>query len=392
MNNERMNNETFSLMAVTAFGLEAVVARELKALGYEPTKTEDGRVHFAGDWAAVCRANLWLRSADRVLILLGRFEAVDFGDFFDQVKELDWASWLAVDATFPVQARSVRSQLFSVRDCQRLAKKAIVEKLKLAHRVDWFDETGPEYPFEVSLLKDQVSVTLDTTGAGLNKRGYRKLTAKAPLRETLAAALIQLSVWNPDRVLVDPFCGSGTIPIEAVMIGRNMAPGRHREFKFQEWPQHDPAVWRQAIEEADDTVRDEDTAVIGYDIDSEVLSLARYHARRAGVENNIHFQQQDIAKLSSQRQYGCIITNPPYGERSGDRTEAERLYGLLRDTTAQLDTWSLFTITGHDQFERIMKRKPTRRRKLYNAKLACTYFQFLGPRPPRRTKPSAEGA
>jgi putative N6-adenine-specific DNA methylase len=379
-----MNTEEYSLIAVTAFGLEAIVARELKAIGYEPTKTEDGRVHFKGDWSAICRANLWLRCADRIQILLGRFESVDFGDFFDSVKEIDWAKWLSADATFPVNARSVRSILFSVRDCQRLAKKAIVEKLKSAYDLNWFEETGPEYPFEVALLKDQVSVTLDTTGPGLNKRGYRKLTAKAPLRETLAAALIQLSVWNPDRVLVDPFCGSGTIPIEAAMIGRNMAPGRHRSFKFQEWRQHDRAVWQAAIEEADDQIRDEDISVIGYDIDPEVLSLARYHARRAGVENHIHFQQQDIESLSSNRQYGCIITNPPYGERIGDRSEAERLYGLLRDTTDLLQTWSLFAITAHDQFERIMKRKPTRRRKLYNGKLACTYFQFLGPRPPMK--------
>ena len=376
-----MNNEEFSLIAVTAFGLEAVVARELKSLGYEPTKTEDGRVHFNGDWSAVCRANLWLRSADRVLILLGRFDALDFGEFFDRVKELDWAAWLGKDATFPVQARSVRSKLFSVRDCQRLAKKAIVEKLKIAHELDWFGETGPEYPIEAALLRDEVSVTLDTTGAGLHKRGYRKLTAKAPLRETLAAALIQLSVWNPDRVFVDPFCGSGTIPIEAALIGRNMAPGRHRAFQFQAWPQHNRTAWKQALQEADDGVRDIDMTIIGYDIDPEVLSLARYHARQAGVETHIHFQQQDIAAFSSQRQYGCLITNPPYGERFGDRDEAERLYRLLRETTATLETWSVFVLTAHDQFEKIFNRRPTRRRKLYNAKLACTYFQFLGPRP-----------
>lgn len=371
------------LIAVTAFGLEAVVARELKALGHNDVTIEDGRVLFESDLAGLARANLWLRSADRIQLVVGRFQALDFGELFDQTKDLPWERWLGRFAAFPVRGRSARSQLHSVPDCQRIVKKAIVEKLRDQYGVDWLEETGPEYPIDVSVLKDRVTLTIDTTGDALNKRGYRKLTARAPLRETLAAALVQLSVWHPDRPFVDPFCGSGTIPIEAAMIARNLAPGLNRDFAAMNWPQIPPSVWREAQAEARDLVRPKpEEILVGTDIDSEVLSLARYHARQAGVEDCVHFQQRPFAELASQRKYGCVVTNPPYGERLS-AGEVEPIYRAMPGLFNSLDTWSFFVLTSFPEFERTLRRKATRRRKLFNGRIECTYYQMLGPKPPR---------
>ncbi|MGZ0167834.1 MAG: THUMP domain-containing class I SAM-dependent RNA methyltransferase [Planctomycetales bacterium] len=379
-------SNTFHLTARLGFGLEAVVSRELKSLGFEDLKSEDGRVHFSGGVDAIVRANLWLRSADRIVLQLGEFTAMDFGELFDRTRDLPWEEWLPRDAEFPVTGRSSKSQLHSVPDCQRIVKKAIVERLRSAYDVDWFEETGPLYPIEVSVLKDNVKLTIDTSGAGLNKRGYRKLTAAAPLRETLAAAMVQLSVWNPDRPFVDPFCGSGTIPIEAAMIATNRAPGLNRSFACTDWPQIEDSVWEHAWQEAKDLMKPApEELLIGTDVDPVALGMARYHANRAGVGELVHFQQRPFHELSSQKKYGCVITNPPYGERLGEAEEIERLYSSMAGVFSKLDTWSFFVLTAYSDFQKSVRRQSTRRRKLYNAKIACTLHQLLGPRPPRRT-------
>lgn len=373
------------LFATTAFGLEAVVSRELKALGYHDQTVEDGRVSFRADLSAICRSNLWLRSADRVMLKLGEFEAGDFGLLFDRTKELPWADWIPADGAFPVRGWSVKSQLHSIPDCQRLVKKAIVEKLKQSHGNVWFEETGAQFAVEVSLLRDRATIALDTSGTGLHKRGYRKLTGKAPLRETLSAALVQLSYWNAERPLLDPFCGTGTIPIEAALNGRNLAPGLNREFASEKWPSLDESLWNQARAEARDLVRDNGPLqIVGTDIDKEALSQARYHAQQAGVEADIHFQQRAFEDVTSSRKYGCLITNPPYGERLGEQEEAIQLYRQMPEVFAKLETWSLYVLTPHSSFEELVQRKAERRRKLYNGRIACTYYQFAGPRPPRK--------
>ena len=375
----------FHLTARVGFGLEAVVARELKSLGFEDLNSEDGRVHFSGGFESIVRANLWLRSADRVVLQIGEFQAHDFGELFDRTRDLPWEQWLPRDAEFPVTGRSSKSQLHSVPDCQRIVKKAIVERLRTAYDVDWFEETGPLYPIEVSVLKNNVKLTIDTSGSGLNKRGYRKLTAKAPLRETLAAAIVQLSVWNFERPFVDPFCGSGTIPIEAALIATNRAPGLNRVFACSDWPQIEDSVWEQAWQEAKDVMRPApEELLIGTDVDPEALGMARYHANKAGVGELVHFQQRPFHELSSAKKYGCVVTNPPYGERMGEEAEVERIYASMAGVFNRLETWSFFVLTPFEKFEKVVRRQSTRRRKLYNAKIACTLHQILGPRPPRR--------
>src|SRR6185437_10206109 len=315
------------LIATSAVGLEAVVARELKALGYDSKTLQTGRILFQGDETALCRANLWLRAADRVLVRLGAFEATDFGQLFDRTYALPWEQWLGADAAFPVNGRSVKSQLSSVPACQKIVKKAIVEKLKSVYGGVWLEETGPLYTAEVALLDDIATLTLDTSGAGLHKRGYRTLVGEAQLKETMAAALVMLSFWRPDRQLVDPFCGSGTIPIEAALIGRNMAPGLNRSFAAESWPAISAAFWEAAREEARESIEpDFPLRIIGTDNSEEALSLARYHAEQAGVAEQIHFQQRDFHDLTSKKEHGCVICNPPYGERLGDHDEWEDLY------------------------------------------------------------------
>jgi len=378
-----MTPPLLNLQAVTAFGLEAVVSREVQKLGGSQVEVEDGRVRFQGDFNLVCRANLWLRSADRVQIVIDRFEARDFGALFDRTNELPWEEWIPAGAAFPVTGRSVKSQLHSVPDCQRIVKKAIVERLKRSRGGDWLDESGPVFAVEVAVLRDQVTLTIDTSGDGLHKRGYRKLTAKAPLRETLAAALVQLSVWNSDRPFLDPFCGSGTIAIEAALYSLNRAPGLNRRFACEDWPQMERTLWLEARAEAEAMEQPGPKEVlIATDRDAEVLSLARYHAREAGVDDLIHFQQRSFSDLKTTRRFGCLITNPPYGERMGEMAEVEQLYRSMAHVLEPLETWSFFVIADHPGFERLFGREATRRRKLYNGRIACTYYQFLGPRPP----------
>ncbi|MCR9234970.1 MAG: class I SAM-dependent RNA methyltransferase [bacterium] len=381
-------SEPLTLIATSTFGLEAVVARELKQLGYEDQTVENGRVMFQADKAAICRCNLWLRSADRILICLGEFTALDFDDLFDETRDLEWERWLPPSARFPVRATAVRSKINSAKNSQKMVKKAIAERLKDHYIKDWFPEDGPMYSVSVSILKDRATLCIDTTGPGLHKRGYRKLTAGAQLKETLAAGLIQLSYWNNERALVDPCCGSGTIPIEAALIGTNTAPGLNRSFVAEEWHKIPAELWSEAREEARD-LQDLDALSFrlqGYDIDPGMIRMARYHAREAGVDELVHFQDQPVAEFSTPRKYGCIITNPPYGERLGEKEEAEVIYRQMKEVFAPLDTWSIYVLTSHPGFERIFDRK-ARRRKLYNGRIECTYYQFPGPPPPRKRSP-----
>lgn len=371
------------LIATATFGLEAVVARELKELGYTEQQVENSRVIFQGDERAICRTNLWLRTADRVLIKMGQFTARTFEELFQQTKALPWDKWLPVDAEFPVEGKSIKSTLHSVPDCQAIVKKAIVEKLKEKYKINWFEEKGPRYKIEVGILKDVVTLTLDTSGAGLHKRGYRKLVSQAPLKETLGAAMILLSYWKAERSFIDPFCGSGTIPIEAALIGLNQAPGLQRSFVAEEWPNIPRKLWQEARQEAQDVVREDLTMDIeGYDWDKEVLSLARYHAREAGVEKQIHFQERALADLSTKKKYGCIICNPPYGERLEEMAVVERLYREMGQVFGKLDTWSYYVLTAHPRFEKLFGRQAQKNRKLYNGRIECHYYQYYGPKPP----------
>jgi putative N6-adenine-specific DNA methylase len=376
------------LIATAAFGVEAVVARELKALGLDDCDTENGKVNFRGGLDAIARANLWLRSADRVLLKMGSFEATTFDDLFEQTKALPWADWLPENACFPVTGKSIKSKLFSVPDCQAIVKKAVVESLRTRYHRSWFDEDGPLYRIEVALLKDQATLTIDTSGAGLHRRGYRPLASSAPLRETLAAAMIELSYWNSERVFLDPFCGSGTLPIEAALIGANMAPGLKRSFAAEDWPAIPKNVWREARSHAQDVVISKpDLRIYGSDIDGDVLRLARHHAELAGVSETIFFQTLPVADVRSRFKYGCVICNPPYGERLGDQQQAESAYLDMRDSVGQLDTWSIYVLTNNPRFERLFGRRADRKRKLYNGRIEVTYYQFYGPRPPASSSP-----
>lgn len=372
------------LIATATFGLESVVAEEVKNLGYENVTVDNGKVMFTADLAAIPKTNLWLRTADRVRVKIGEFTATTFDELFEQTKALPWADWIPGLATFPVEGKSVKSTLFSVPDCQAIVKKAVVESLKQTYKRDWFEETGPLFKIEVALLKDVATLTIDTSGPGLHKRGYRELIGTAPLKETMAAALILLSRWKPDRVLVDPFCGSGTIPIEAALIGQNIAPGMNREFVSESWPIIPKNLWREARAETHDLAQyDRKLEIIGTDIDEEILRVARHNAQEAGVEEQIHFQRMAMGELRSKRKYGYIICNPPYGERLGDYSQAERLYREMGQVFRNLDTWSYYVITSHEEFEKYFGRQASKKRKLYNGNLKVDYYQFFGPRPPR---------
>jgi len=377
-------NASLDLIATTAFGLEAVVRRELKSLGYDGTIIGPGRILFSADAAAICRTNLWLRAADRVLVRVASFPAEDFEALFETTKSLAWDEWIGADAAFPVIGRSLRSQLASVPACQRAVKKAVVESLLAAHGVSTLPETGPTYKIEIGLLDNVATLTIDTTGPSLHKRGYRQFAAAAPLKETMAAALIQLSFWHPDRPLIDPFCGSGTIPIEAAMIGRNLAPGLNRAFTAETWPNIDSQLWQDARTEARDAALPSmPERLMGTDIDPSALDIARFSAEQAGVAEQTHFQTRPFERLTSKRSYGCVITNPPYGERLGEQAEWEPLYASIPLVLRKLPTWSHYILTAYPRFEALIGRAADRRRKLYNGRIECTYYQFHGPRPGR---------
>lgn len=372
------------LIATATFGLESVVAEEVKALGYGPVQVENGKVTFTADISAIPRTNLWLRTADRVRLKIGEFKATTFDELFEKTKALPWADWITEDGTFPVEGKSVKSTLFSVPDCQAIVKKAVVESLKKTYKREWFDEQGPLYKIEVALLKDVATLTIDTSGPGLHKRGYRELIGQAPLKETMAAAMIMLSRWKPDRVFMDPFCGSGTLPIEAALIGQNIAPGMNREFVSETWPVIPKTAWREARAETHDLARyDQKLEIIGTDIDDEILKIARQNATEAGVDDLIHFQRMDVRDVRTKRKYGYLICNPPYGERLGEWKQVAKMYGEMGKTFAAMDTWSFYIITSDEQFEEHFGRTASKKRKLYNGNIKVDYYQFFGPRPPR---------
>ncbi len=376
----------YELIAPCHFGMEAVLKREIDSLGYDITEVTDGRVTFFGDEEALCRSNIGLRTAERILIKVGSFRAESFEELFQGTRTLPWEEYIPVDGKFWVaKAASVKSKLFSPSDIQSIMKKAMVERLKTVYGVSWFSEDGAVFPLRVFLLKDQVTVGLDSTGVSLHKRGYRKLVAKAPIAENLAAALIMLTPWNGGRILVDPFCGSGTIPIEAAMMAANIAPGMKRNFTAEDW-EHlaGKRLWKDAREEAEELVSlNVETDIQGYDIDGHMVDIARENAERAGVERLIHFQRRDVAQMSHPKKYGFIITNPPYGERLDDKECMPALYRTIGERFRELGTWSMYLISAYQEAERDIGRKADKNRKIYNGMMKAYYYQFSGPKPSR---------
>ena len=375
------------LIAPCHFGLEAVLKREITDLGYDVEQVEDGRLTFIGDEEAVCRANVFLRSAERILIKVGSFHAENYEELFQGTKALALEEFIPKDGKFWVtKAASVKSKLFSPSDIQSVMKKAMVERLKEVYKVDWFQEDGAPFPFRVFLMKDEVKVALDTTGESLHKRGYRKLTAKAPIAENLAASLIMLTPWKGDRILIDPFCGSGTFPIEAAMMAAGIAPGMNREFTAEKWNHLIPSKeWYDAVDEAREQINLKiDTDIQGYDIDEKMVAIARENAKLAGVDSLIHFQKRGIDQLSHSKKYGFVITNPPYGERIEEKKNLPALYRMIGEKFQALDSWSLYLITAYDKAQEDMGLKAAKNRKIYNGMMKTYFYQFPGPKPPRR--------
>ena len=376
--------DRFEYIVPCHFGLESVLKREITDLGYDIVSVEDGRIVFAGDAQALCRANIFLRTAERVLLKVGCFHAETFEELFQGTKALPWGDYLPKNAKFWVtKAASVKSKLFSPSDIQSVMKKAMVESMKSAYPADWFSESGDSYPVRVFLMKDEVTVGLDTTGESLHKRGYRKMTVKAPIAENLAAALIMLTPWKGDRILVDPFCGSGTIPIEAAMMAAHIAPGMNRNFTAESWTHLiNRKYWYQAVDEAQSLIdMNAGTDIQGYDIDDDVLAAARANAKLAGVESLIHLQRRSVEQLSHPKKYGFIITNPPYGERLEDKKSLSALYGALGERYRALDSWSMYLITAYEQAEQAVGRKADKNRKIYNGMMKTYFYQFMGPKP-----------
>lgn len=368
------------------FGVESVLKREIIDLGYEIERVEDGRITFSGNLLAICRANVFLRTAERVMIQVGRVKAQTYDELFEVVKALKWSDFIPENGKFWVKkASSVKSKLFSPSDIQRIVKKAIVENLKQEYGVSWFSEDGASYPIRVFFYKDEAVIALDTSGESLHKRGYRYYTSKAPISETLAAALIMLTPWNKDRILVDPFCGCGTFPIEAAMIAANIAPGMNREFTGETWTNFiDKKLWYQAVNEANDKINDDiETDIQGYDIDGEMIEYSRKNAINAGVEHLIHFQERPVSGLSHRKKYGFIITNPPYGERLEEQKSLQKIYTTLGEKYKALDSWSAFIISSYENVEKDMGIKATKNRKIYNGMIKTYYYQFMGPKPPK---------
>lgn len=384
-----MKNKTYELIAPCHFGMEAVLKREITDLGYEVSAVDNGKVTFVGDAEGICRANLFLRTTERILLKVAEFKAQTFEELFENVKAVRWDEFIPKDGKFWVaKASSVNSKLFSPSDIQRIVKKAMVESLKGVYHADWFEENGAEYPLRISILKDVVTVGLDTTGVSLHKRGYRKYTAPAPLTETLAAAILLLSPWKGERMLIDPFCGSGTIPIEAAMIAKNIAPGLNRDFISEKWlnliPQKE---WYEVAEEAEDLINhDAEINIQGYDIDGEALKMARANAALAGVDKHIHFQQRDIINFSSPKKYGFVISNPPYGERLSTKDEMEILYRTIGNIINENETWSFFLLSGYENAQKAIGKKATKNRKIYNGMMKTYLYQYMGVKPPRPSR------
>lgn len=381
--------DRIELIAPCHFGLEAVLKREILDLGYEIARVEDGRVTFYGDAQAVCYANIFLRTAERILWKVGSFQAVTFEELFERTRELPWEAYIPRNGKFWVaKAASVKSRLFSPSDIQSIMKKAMVRRLQERYHLEQFPEDGASYPIRVFLRKDEVTVGIDTSGVSLHKRGYREVSGKAPITETLAAALIMLTPWRKDRILVDPFCGSGTFPIEAAMMAADIAPGMNRSFTAEKWTNLIPKkMWYDAVEEAEDRIREDVKVDIqGYDTDRSVIKIARRNAREAGVGQLIHFQERDVRELSHPKKYGFVITNPPYGERLEDKAALPGLYRAFGESFRKLDSWSAYMITSYEEAEKYFGRKADKNRKIYNGMLKTYFFQFQGPKPPKREK------
>ena len=374
------------LIDTATFGLEAVVKREIEALGYRIIRSEDAKITYMGDERAIARSNLWLRSADRVLLKMGEFKALEFEELFQQTKAVAWEDIIPSDGKFTVTGTSVKSKLHSVPACQSIVKKAIVERLGSFYCIDRFEETGAEYTVKVTILKDRVTLTIDTSGTGLHKRGYRVCDVAAPIKETLAAAMVQLSFWKAGRLLVDPCCGSGTIPIEAAMIGRNIAPGLNRKFASQEWDIIPPEIWKEERKAAFEAIDyDADIRIEASDISGRAVEAAIENAAEAGVDDCIEFKKMDMARLTAEEEGGIVITNPPYGERIGEKKQIEAIYSAYNEFYRKNPTWSLFMVTTDKEVEnKIFGRPADRRRKLYNGRLEVCYYQFHGQKPGRK--------
>ncbi len=384
-----MDKKEFELIAPCHFGLESVLKKEIIELGYEIVSVEDGRVTFKGDETVIPRANIFIRTAERILLKMGSFKAVTFDELFEGTKALPWEEYLPRDAKFWVtKATTNKSALFSGSSIQSIVKKAIVDRMKQTYHINHFEEDGDEYPIRVFIFKDMVSIGIDTSGTSLHKRGYRQLVGKAPISETLASALLMLTPWNKDRVLVDPFCGSGTFPIEAAMIGANVAPGMNREFTADSWDKVIPKkIWYNAFDEAHDVIRkDIEMNIQGYDCDPEIVKCAMTNAREAGVDKYIHFQARDVKDLNNPKHYGFIITNPPYGERLEEKKDLPELYKTIGESFARLSDWSMYLITSYEEAEKYIGRKADKNRKIYNGMIKSYFYQFMGPKPPRRDK------
>ncbi len=369
----------FELTATASFGLEAVVKREIEALGYEITDSRDGRISFKGDERAIARSNLWLRCADRVYVKLGEFPAFTFEQLFDRAAALPWADWIPEDGKFTVVGTSAHSQLHSVPACQSIVKKAVVSSLKKVYKTDWFSETGAEYTIRFMIQKDLVTLLIDTSGTGLHKRGYRVQTVAAPIKETLAAAMVQLSFFKAGRLLADPFCGSGTIAIEAAMIAKNIAPGLSAKFASESWACVPKELWQEEKKAAYAAIRnDADVRILASDIDRKAVEAARENAIEAGVDDCIEFRVMPFYKFEPEEDHGIIITNPPYGERIGEQKQLDRIYQDLASLLKKDPTWSLFLITADKSFEKKFGRNADRRRKLYNGRIETCYYQYHG--------------
>lgn len=375
----------YQLIATAAMGLEAIVAKEVRELGYDCT-VDNGKIEYTGDELAIARSNLWLRTADRIKIKVGEFQATTFDELFEKTKALPWEEFLPENAAFPVIGKSVKSKLFSVSDCQAIVKKAVVERMRNHYKkTGWFSEDGGQFRIEVALLKDIATITIDTTGSGLHKRGYRAHQGAAPLKETLAAALVLLTNWTADRPFVDPFCGSGTIPIEAALIGQNIAPGFNREFASETWEWLDRRIWDEARTEVEDLAKyDQPLDITGSDLDHRLVKFAEENAFEAGLGDVISFKQMQVTDFTTTKEYGVIVGNPPYGERLGDKEIVENMYVQMGKTFALLDTWSIYMITSNEHFERLFGKPATRKRKLFNGFIKTDYYQYWGKRPPRK--------
>jgi len=374
----------YNLIASSTFGLESVVARELEVLGYTGITIENGKVCFKGDERDIARCNIWLRTADRLFIEIGKFRATDFEELFQGVLKVKWEEIVPFKGKMHVTGKSVKSRLFSVKDCQAVVKKAIIESMKRKYKTTYFEESGPIYKIDVSLLKDVATLTIDTTGAGLHKRGYREDAGEAPLRETLAAGLVLLSRWNPSIVLADPFCGSGTIPIEAAMIGKNIAPGLRRSFVSEGWHQIPKGIWDKERHDASNLMKNASFRILASDADHYVLRKARINAEKAGVSDCIAFQKLPAERFRSGKSGGYIICNPPYGERMSDASRVEKLYTHMGEVFLNLDSWSFFIFTAYNDFERLFGRRADKNRKLYNGNIKCYYYQYW-PKNTRKT-------